>query len=223
MSSNTNVIIVAGGSGTRINNPQPKQFIEINNKPIIIHTIEKFFKSEKNISIYIAVHPDYHKYLSDLIQKFFPENNIHIALGGETRFHSVKNALQEIKTNEGIVCIHDAARPMVSVETIKRCIETTVAKGNATPFVPVNESLRELNHEKNIAVNRNDFVIIQTPQCFRINEIKSAFEQTYESAFTDDASVFEKAGHEINLVMGNIENIKITYPIDLLLAQQYLK
>lgn len=217
------IVIVAGGTGSRINNSVPKQFIEINNKPIIVHTIEKFIAFDKNIQIYIAVHRDYYNHMLEISKKHLPGISIHITNGGETRFHSVKAALQLITSHDGIVGIHDAARPMVSSDTIQRCFETARLKGNATPSVPVNESLRKVNGNENEAVNRTDYKIIQTPQCFAIQQIKEAFLQDYDTSFTDDASVMEKAGHRIILVEGNVENIKITYPADLVIAEQYLK
>lgn len=125
--------------------------------------------------------------------------------------------------NTGIVAIHDAARPMVSNDTISRCFKAAQAQGNATPCVPVNDSLREVNGKQNKSVLRSDYKIIQTPQCFKVELIKKAFEQNYSESFTDDASVFEKAGNTITLTEGNVENIKITYPIDLILAQHLLK
>jgi 2-C-methyl-D-erythritol 4-phosphate cytidylyltransferase len=217
------ILIVAGGTGSRINNSLPKQFIEINNKPIIIHTIERFISFEPEIHLYIAVHPDFLEHMRKLIADYFPGKEISITIGGETRFHSVLNGLKMISTDSGIVGIHDAARPLVSSETIKRCFSVAAEKGNAIPFISVNESLRHVTNDDNMAVNRNEYRIIQTPQCFQVGLIKKAFKQAYNSAFTDDASVMEKAGYKINLVEGNTENIKITYPIDLIIAQHYLK
>lgn len=223
MSANKYIIIVAGGTGSRINNSVPKQFIEINGKPVIIYTINRFYEFDKDIRVCIAVHPDYLNHLESLLQKYFPNKSIKFTKGGETRFHSVKNALALINDNDGVIGIHDAARPMVSVETIQRCFDTAQKTGNATPAIPVNESLRLVAENKNTAVLRSNYRIIQTPQCFQAALIKKAFEQGYNDGFTDDASVLEKAGHTINLVEGNTENIKITYPADLIIAQHYLK
>lgn len=217
------ILIVAGGTGSRINNSLPKQFIEINNKPVIIHTIECFIAFDKDINIYISVHPDFMQHMQKLAADFFPGRKIHITTGGETRFHSVQNGIKMILSDSGVVGIHDAARPLVSTETIQRCFKGAAEKDNAVPCISINESLRQINADKNAAVNRNEYKIIQTPQCFRVSLIKKALEQTYSPEFTDDASVLEKAGHKINLVEGNTENIKITYPVDLIIAQHYLK
>lgn len=222
MNTQKHLIIVAGGTGSRIKNELPKQFIEINGTPIIVHTLQKFFQYNPSILVYIAVHKDYETHLKLVLHKFLPEKKIEITVGGNTRFHSVKNALNLVPS-KGIVAIHDAARPMVSLETITRCFKTAQTNGNATPCVSVNESLRQVSGKNNKAVNRSDFKIIQTPQCFKVELIKKAFEQSYHESFTDDASVFEKAGHHIVLTEGNVENIKITYPIDLILAQHLLK
>ncbi len=223
MSNKKYIIIVAGGTGSRINNSVPKQFIEINGKPIIVYTINKFYAFDPNIQVCIAVHPDYTNHLESLLKNYFPDKNILYTQGGETRFHSVKNALELIKDNEAVIGIHDAARPMVSVETIQRCFDTAQKNGNATPAIPVNESLRLVKENKNAAVLRSDYRIIQTPQCFQSELIKKAFTQPYDHSFTDDASVLEQAGHSIYLVEGNPENIKITYPSDLIIAQHLLK
>ncbi len=217
------ILIVAGGTGSRINNSLPKQFIEINNKPVIIHTIERFIAFDKDINIYISVHTDFMQHMQKLVAEFFPGKNIQLTDGGETRFHSVQNGLKMISSDSGVVGIHDAARPLVNTETIKRCFDSAAEKGNAVPCISINESLRQINADKNVAVNRTDYKIIQTPQCFNVSLIKKALEQTYIPEFTDDASVLEKAGHKINLVEGNTENIKITYPVDLIIAEHYLK
>lgn len=222
MNTQKHLIIVAGGTGSRIKNELPKQFIEINGTPIIVHTLQKFFQYNPSILVYIAVHKDYEAHLKLVLHKFLPDKKIKITVGGETRFHSVKNALSLVPA-KGIVAIHDAARPMVSLESITRCFKTAQTHGNATPCISVNESLREVSGKNNKAVNRIDFKIIQTPQCFKVELIKKAFEQNYNESFTDDASVFEKAGHHIILTEGNVENIKITYPNDLILAQHLLK
>lgn len=222
MTSNNHILIVAGGSGSRIKQSIPKQFIEINNKPLIIYTIEKFLAFDPAINIYISVHSDYAKHMNELAAKYFPDKTFHITNGGETRFHSVKNGLSMVTSQVGIIGIHDAARPLVSIETIKKCFALAEIVGNAVPAVSVSESLRKISSTGNETVNRNEYKIIQTPQCFSIPLIKKSFEQNYDTAFTDDASVMEKSGVEINLVEGNTENIKITYPIDLIIAGHYL-
>lgn len=220
--SQYNVIIVAGGTGTRMQSTVPKQFIEIKGKPILIHTIEKFIEFDEFINIVVCVHHDYLTDANFILAEYFPDKNIHTVVGGETRFHSVKNGLNVIANKNAIVGIHDAARPFVSIETIKRCFETAAIKGNAIPVSPVNESLRMVSNGINKAVSREDYKIIQTPQCFVVSKIKEAFNQEYSPFFTDDATVLEGMDERIYLVEGNPENIKITNPYDLKFAELYL-
>jgi len=216
------VIIVAGGVGTRMKSDRPKQFIDLNGVPVIVHTMRAFLRYRSDIQIIVSVHKNYKSHLEGIISKYQLPSSTLIVIGGETRFDSVKNGLKVIGDKEGIVAIHDAARPLVSTPTIRACFETAAIKGNAIPCVLVNESMRKISNNINQAVNRNEYRIIQTPQCFKLNEILPAFETDYQSAFTDDATVLEAAGGKINLVEGNTENIKITSPHDLMLAQTLL-
>ncbi len=215
------VIIVAGGSGTRMKSSTPKQFLEINKTPVIILSIQKFLKYRSMINIVIAVHPNFKKELTAICKKYFPKKSIQITLGGDTRYQSVKNALKLIPEGKGVVGIHDAARPFVSVAVIKNCYSVATKKGNAIPAITLSESIRKAGDKKNKAVDRTKFKIIQTPQCFNISLIKKAFTKKYSSAFTDDATVLESIGEKINLVEGNYENIKITNPNDLIIAKAY--
>jgi 2-C-methyl-D-erythritol 4-phosphate cytidylyltransferase len=216
------IIIVAGGTGSRMNSELPKQFLLLKGKPIIIHTIEQFYRYDANITCIVVVHADYKLYLAETLQQF----NLHhcnITEGGETRFHSVKNGLKLIENNEqGIVGIHDAARPLVSIETIGRCYELAAEKGCVVPVITINESLRVVEGSKNKAVNRAHYRVVQTPQCFKTELMQKAYDQDYNELFTDDASVLEQGGHTIYLTEGNAENIKITQPQDLRLAELYL-
>jgi 2-C-methyl-D-erythritol 4-phosphate cytidylyltransferase len=216
------VIIVAGGTGTRMKTKTPKQFLEINKVPVIVLCIKKFLKYKKDISIIIAVHPAFKKELRAICQNYFPKQRIDVVYGGETRYHSVKNALQIIPKEDGVVGIHDAARPFVSVEVIRKCFSVAAKKGNAIPAITLFESIRKTSNKKNKAVDRNQFKIIQTPQCFNIRLIKKAFEKKYSKKFTDDATVLENIGEKINLVEGNYENIKITNPNDMIIAKAYV-
>ncbi|MGZ3900506.1 MAG: 2-C-methyl-D-erythritol 4-phosphate cytidylyltransferase [Bacteroidia bacterium] len=215
------VIIVAGGSGTRLQTSIPKQFVKLGDKEIIILAIEKFLNYNKNINIIISVHEDYLEVVKAMTKKH--GINAQLVKGGATRYDSVKNALEMINDDLAIVGIHDAARPFVSVETIDTCYSLAIQKGNAVPSIGVHESLREINERGNKAVDRNKFKIIQTPQCFLVCDIQKAFKLPYRETFTDDASVLEADGHNINLVEGNQENIKITLPKDLLIAKTFLE
>lgn len=217
------VIIVAGGKGSRMQSNTPKQFIEINGEAIIVRTIKAFLNYNSLIKIIISVHKDFKVYLEELLLKHgLNKNNIQITLGGETRFQSVKNGLSLIEDQNAIVGIHDAARPFVSIQTIKTCFDTAKEKGNATPFVFVTDTIRKVDGQFNSSVDRSLFRIIQTPQCFLASKIKDAFAQEYNPIFTDDASVLEYNGEKINLVEGNIENIKITTQFDLSIAKTLL-
>jgi 2-C-methyl-D-erythritol 4-phosphate cytidylyltransferase len=199
---------------------RPKQFIELKGKAIVMRTIECFLAYNPAISIVICVHRNYRSYLEGLLEKAgLAAPQVRVTEGGDTRFESVRNGLRAIAAEQGVVGIHDAARPLVSLQTIRNCFETAALRGNAVPCVPVTESLRKISNNVNASVNRNEFKIVQTPQCFHLPRIRKAFEQAYGSSFTDDASVLEASGESIILVEGNEENIKITSPHDLLLAQ----
>ncbi len=216
------IIIVAGGLGNRMKNDLPKQFIKINNKEIILYSIESFLYFDPKIEIIIVVHKDYIQQLKEILIR----NNLQdvkIIEGGETRFQSVKNGLNIVTDSDGVIGIHDAARPLINLQTIKNCFETATLKGNAIPVVPIAESIRENINGNSKHVNRNNYFIIQTPQCFTISKIKKAFELPYSENFTDDASVLEASGQKINLVEGNMENIKITNPQDLIIAKALLE
>lgn len=223
MPNTKHIIIVAGGSGIRMNGDVPKQFIVLKNKPIIVHALQKFLDYDPNINVVIVSHPEYFEHLHKILLQFFPDKKILICNGGPNRFDSVKNGLALLKNESGVVGIHDAARPFVSVETIKNAFETAEQKGNAIPVITVNESIRQIENGNNKATDRRNFMIVQTPQCFKLELIRKAFEQNYKDSFTDDATVLESIGEKINLTEGNSENIKITTPSDLIIAQAFLK
>lgn len=215
-------LIVAGGSGSRMNSSIAKQFIELSGKPILMRTIETFFKFDPNFSIILVLPKEQLYFWQILCEKHHFSIPHQVVPGGETRFHSVKNGLATI-TSEGIVAIHDGVRPLVSHSTILRCLDTATKWGNAVPCLPVYESVRQINEKDNTPIDRTTLRVIQTPQVFSCSLIKTAFDQPYEEAFTDDASVLEKTGEKIQLVEGNRENIKITDPLDLLMAEGFLR
>ncbi|MDP2386855.1 MAG: 2-C-methyl-D-erythritol 4-phosphate cytidylyltransferase [Bacteroidota bacterium] len=220
---NEYAIIVAGGTGSRMKSEVPKQFIPIKGKAILLHTIEKFIAYNSNIKIIVSCHKDYIMTANQLMEKTAFHSQVKIIEGGETRFHSVKNGLDTIEDLKAFVGIHDAARPLVSKETLERCFSMAKEKGNAVPVVALSESIRQVIGDSSIAEDRNRFRIVQTPQCFSVALIKKAFEQEYSNLFTDDATVAEKMGLKINLVEGNPENIKITHPMDLIIAETLLR
>ncbi|MES2140414.1 MAG: 2-C-methyl-D-erythritol 4-phosphate cytidylyltransferase [Bacteroidota bacterium] len=216
------IIIVAGGSGTRMNNAIPKQFLELHGKPILMHSIEIFTKAIPQINIILVLPLPYRIQWETLCKKHNFTIPLQLADGGETRFHSVKNGLALVP-EDAIVGIHDAARPLVNRQTIINAFETAEQKGNASPAIQINESIREVKKNNNKAVDRSTIFIIQTPQCFRSSLIKKAFLMEYRQTFTDDASVLETMGEKINLIQGNPENIKITTPQDLIIAEAIMK
>jgi 2-C-methyl-D-erythritol 4-phosphate cytidylyltransferase len=216
------IIIVAGGTGSRMNTELPKQLIEINNKPVIVYSIEKFLVFNKDIQVIISLHAAYFNLFEEIKTKY-NLTNIEVVEGGATRFQSVKNALTVLKKGVTIVGVHDAARPLVSLQTIQSAFAAAEKDGAAIPVIDMNESLRKIRGNKSRTVDRNKFKIVQTPQCFKKDVLLEAYKQPYNPLFTDDASVVEKAGHTITLTEGNKENIKITYPQDLIVAQSLLK
>lgn len=211
-------IIVAGGSGKRMQSEVPKQFIELNGLPILMRTINVFYRFDKKIDIIVVLPKSLVEYWKQLCDEHHFNVLHRIAIGGEKRFHSVKKGLELVK-NEGLVAIHDGVRPLVSHDTLVRCIGTAGEKGNAIPVIPIVESVRIIQQDKNRPFNRNLLSLVQTPQVFKTELIKKAYEQPYMLEFTDDAGVLEKLGYEINLVEGNKENIKITTRSDLFAAE----
>ncbi len=216
------VIIVAGGKGTRMKGETPKQFIEINDKPLLMYSFECFHRYDDSILFILALHPDYFSIWRDLIKKHHFSIKHDIVQGGDTRFHSVLNALYKSR-DECLIAVHDAVRPLVSRETIERCFNVAEQKGCAVPCIEISESVRELTADGSRPVDRDRLRVIQTPQVFRADILKQAYRQTYIHAFSDDASVVEYAGYTITLVEGNRENIKITTREDLLLAEAFIK
>jgi len=214
------IIIVAAGDGKRIGNALPKQFLLLNGKPILFHTFNSFLFLD-NIEFTLVLNKNYFIYwkkLCDSLKFSIPHN---IVIGGTSRFQSVANALKHIPL-KSLVLIHDAVRPFASQATIYRVCELAAKKGNAIPYIDINDSIRKVSNNQNKMVNRNNFKAIQTPQAFHASLIKKAYNQNYKSYFTDDASVLESLGEKINLIEGNAENIKISNPIDLIIAKNIL-
>ena len=211
------VIIVAGGSGLRMGTDLPKQFLELCGKPVLMHTLERFYEFDPQCQLILVLPLLQQELWAGLCQSHSFSLPHKVATGGETRFHSVQSGLNFID-DEGIVFIHDGVRPLVSLETLDRCFQTAQKEGNALPVLPVSDSLRQRDGNQNQAVDRSQFLIVQTPQTFQSAQILQAFSQPYDPSFTDDATVAEKAGFPIHLVEGNPENIKITTPTDLIIA-----
>lgn len=216
------VLIVAGGSGNRMGTETPKQFLEICGKPILMHTIQVFYDFDPECELILVLPENHQEYWKALCLKHSFTLPHRIASGGESRFNSVRNGLKLID-EKGIVFIHDGVRPLVSQQTIERCYQMARKNGNAIPVLRVNESLRKQKGHQSVSVDRSQYFSVQTPQTFRSDQILEAFKQDFDPAFTDDASVAEKAGFAIQMVEGNRENIKITTQIDLIVAQAFLK
>ena len=215
-------IIVAGGKGSRMKSEIPKQFLELDGLPILMHTINVFYNYDKQIEIIIVIPEDQINEWKKLCDKhsFFVHHEI--VLGGKTRFHSVQNAIQLLKKNR-LVAVHDGVRPLISESTIDRCFKMAEKKGNAIPVIPIDESIRKIENNINFPVNRNEFVKIQTPEVFISDILIEAFKQSYSEDLTACNNVVEKAGYSINLVEGNLENIKITNRYDFIIAESLIK
>ncbi|MBB6461347.1 2-C-methyl-D-erythritol 4-phosphate cytidylyltransferase [Flammeovirga kamogawensis] len=208
-------IIVAGGKGTRMQSSTPKQFLIVNGLPILMHTINKFFNAESDNHIILALPKDQIGTWKALIKEYNFSTPHQVITGGDTRFQSVDNAIQYIPNQECLIAIHDGVRPLVATSVIQRSFKEALEHGSAIPTVAVKESIREVTPMGNKAMNRDEFVLVQTPQTFRSDVLFPAFENAYNSSFTDDASVAEFAGFKMHLFEGNNENIKITTPEDL--------
>lgn len=211
------VIIVAGGTGTRMGSEIPKQFLLLDDRPVLIHTLSVFYTAIPEASVVIALPENTMSRWTDLLKTHHCRIPHRLVPGGETRFHSVRNALDTLP-DDGIVAIHDGARPLVSAALIRKAFEEAERAGNAVPVTPVNESMRFTEGEGNRPVDRSAYHLVQTPQVFRLSEAHAAFRQEYRPGFTDDATVLESSGVRIHLIEGDPSNIKITEPGDLFLA-----
>jgi 2-C-methyl-D-erythritol 4-phosphate cytidylyltransferase len=215
------VVIVAGGSGKRMGVDTPKQFLELAGKPVLMHTIERFKAFDSSIEIITVLPENQLRYWNELRKKYSFDIPHTFVKGGAKRYISVRHGLEFVNA-PGLVAIHDGVRPLVKLETIKRCFETAEKYGNAIPVISPSDSLRMEKDGRNIPINRLDVKQVQTPQVFDVALIKKAYKQDFDPSFTDDASVLEKTGKEIHMVDGNRENIKITNPEDLFIAQTLL-
>ncbi len=214
-------IIVAGGAGIRMGGDVPKQFQLLKGKPVLWHTLKAFTDAYDDVQM-ILVLPENYMDTGETIAKEFPLHRIRITTGGATRFHSVKNGLRLVDTH-AIVFVHDAVRCLVSPQLIRRCAEAALEKDNAIPSVAAVDTIRIQTASGNEGIERNRVRILQTPQTFFSNIIKAAFEQPYQESFTDEASVVERTGVKINLIEGEANNIKITKPVDWLIAERILE
>ncbi len=216
------VLIVAGGSGKRMKSPVPKQFTELHGKPLLMHTFRAFSEYDEAFKFILILPEKEIETWEKLCKKHHFQTPHTVVPGGETRFHSVKNGLNQID-EDGFVFIHDGVRPLVSSQTITNCYSEALKNGNAIPVIPPAESIRQVIGNQNRPVDRENLFLVQTPQVFRVSMIKKAYEQDYSKHFTDDASVLESAGNSIFLTDGNRENIKVTWASDFVVAEALLK
>ncbi len=215
-------IIVAGGSGTRMQTTIPKQFLLLNGKPVLMHTMEMFHNCLSQPQLILVLHADYHGYWQQLCSDHNFSITHHLIKGGESRFHSVKNGLDIITDADAIIAVHDAVRPLTPTAIIDHSYNYAAKNGNAITAVKSRDSVRQLKGDHSVSLLRDDIYLIQTPQTFRADQIKKAYEQAYDIKFTDDASVVESSGVPINLAEGSYQNIKITFPEDIAIAEAIL-
>ena len=213
------VIIVAGGKGLRMGGDIPKQFLPVGGKPILMRTIDRFLKYDAGMQVVLVLPESQQDYWRSLCEQYHFVQPYTLANGGETRFHSVKNGLAKVAPDATLVGVHDGVRPFVSLETIRATYDEATRSEAVVPVVEVVETVRHLADGKSVTVPRSDYRLVQTPQVFSASLLRAAYEQPYTDFFTDDASVVERFGHAVTLVPGNRENIKITTPFDLRVAE----
>ena len=218
----TYAVIVAGGQGTRMGSAIPKQFLELNGKPVLYYALKAFLDAVPAIRLVLVLPPHQISYAHIVLQHFPEGPDITVVAGGETRFHSVRNGLEAITVSGSVVMVHDGVRPLVSGALIRRCLEQAVMKGSAIPAIAVTDSIRMVGEETSSPVDRSRLRIVQTPQAFRSEILLPAFRQPFQEGFTDEATVVEAYGTRVFLADGERSNLKITTPEDLLIASGLL-
>jgi len=211
------VVITAGGRGHRIGAPVPKQFIKLVDQPILALTIQKFHDYDSSMQIVVTLPEDEMERWNQIQKEIHFGIEHEVVAGGVNRFESVKNGLEKVSAD--LVAVHDGVRPFVSQEVIDNCFCKAESDGSAIPVMSMTNSIRQVDGDTSKSINRSDFRTVQTPQVFQTPELKRAYDQDYSPEFTDDASVFEADGGTVHLVDGNVENIKITTPLDLKIAK----
>lgn len=214
-------VIVAGGSGSRMNSSVPKQFLLLKGKPLLYYTLQTFLESYEDLHIILVLPEEHIAAGQEIIDAFFSYSRIQITVGGRTRFHSVKNGLSLI-TEESIVFVHDAVRCLLSKALIHRCYESVLSFGSAVPVIDCKDSVRVITEDGNDALDRQLVKLVQTPQVFYSKILLPAFNIDYKDKFTDEATVVEAFGLKVHLVEGEDNNLKITRPVDLLIAESIL-
>lgn len=223
LTSKHTILIVAGGRGTRMGGPQPKQFLELAGRPVLMHTLEAFDRWDASARLIVVLPEDQIDTWKRLCEAHVFGRIHRVVAGGETRFHSVRNGLDAV-ASDGLIAVHDGVRPLVAPSVIAACFAAAADGGTAVPVVPVVESVREVDADGGSRpVDRTRLRVVQTPQVFRADVLRAAYCLPYDPRFTDDASVVEASGVAVRLVPGNRENIKLTTPMDLLLAEQLMR
>ncbi|MBO4215283.1 MAG: 2-C-methyl-D-erythritol 4-phosphate cytidylyltransferase [Bacteroidaceae bacterium] len=212
------VIIVAGGKGLRMGGDIPKQFLPVGGKPILMRTIDRFLQYDEKMQVVLVLPESQQDYWRTLCDEYHFSQPYTLANGGETRFHSVKNGLAKVSPDAQLIGVHDGVRPFVSLDTIRATYEEAARSEAVVPVIEVVETVRQLVDGKSVTVPRSDYRLVQTPQVFSSSLFRQAYTQPYTDFFTDDASVVERFGHPVTLVPGNRENIKITTPFDMTIA-----
>jgi len=214
-------IIVAAGSGIRMGGAMPKQFILVNNKPVLYYTLQTFLNAFADIQIILVLPVDYTDMGQEILDAYFDQEKIRITAGGDTRFQSVKNGLQLVE-DDSIIFVHDGVRCLLTENLIHRCYTQAVETGTAIPVIVSKDSVRVVHDEGNDAIDRNKVMLVQTPQTFHSKILLPAFQIDYKEKFTDEATVVEAYGLKVTLVEGEANNIKITRPVDLLIAEKII-
>lgn len=219
---NKYAVIVAGGSGSRMGAEIPKQFLLLKGKPVLYYTIRAFLNVYDDMQVILVLPLEYIDMGNEIIDAYFDKNRIQVIAGGETRFHSVKNGLSLIK-EESIIFVHDGVRCLVKGDLIKRCYAAALENGSAVPVIQCNDSVRMITPDGNRLLERSSIRLVQTPQTFHSKLLLPAFNIDYKERFTDEANVAEAFGIAIHLVEGDVNNIKITRPIDLFIAEKIME
>ena len=214
-------IIVAGGSGQRMESPVPKQLMELNQKPVLMHTIEKFYSAASSIHIVVVLPKTHHSVWTILCQKHQFSIPHQICEGGASRFQSVRNGL-EFCTEDSIIAVHDGVRPLIHPDLILNLYHQAELNSAVIPVCPILESIRKAQGEGSKALDRSQYYSVQTPQCFSSDLLQNAYQQDEQETFTDDASVVEAMGKNVQLFKGDRTNIKLTTPEDFVFAEALL-
>jgi len=221
-------IIVSGGTGSRMENPLPKQFIELKGLPILMHSISAFYQNADSINIILVLSKAHQDIWEGLCIKYNFNIPYTLVYGGNSRFESVRNGLNFIVDNDkhldkSLIAVHDGVRPLISQSLINQAYLAAQNKGSAVPAIKSRDSIRIIDKDRYTrSIDRDSILLIQTPQVFKATLLSKAYQQGFEDSFTDDASVIEKSGYPVHIIEGNIRNIKITYPTDLTIAEMWM-